>query len=121
MVPPNCPHCDTSEAQVRAGKTKAGSQKWLCKVCQRRYTPQPKPLGLPRELHRTAIEMYVDGTSFRAIARRLRVNHQTVINWIDAYAARVPDKPPIAAGPVETAELDEQFTFVRHKKTKRSS
>lgn len=60
--------------------------------------------------------MYVDGTAFRAIARRLKVNHQTVINWVTAYANQMDDKPPIQEGPIEVAELDELFTFVGSKK-----
>ena len=90
----------------------------LCKLCNKRYTPNPKQQGYPDEMRQAAVEMYVDDTNFRAIGRRLKINHQTAINWIKAHAANVPTKPPIMEGPVETAELDELFTFVGDKKTK---
>lgn len=88
----------------------------LCKLCNRRYTPEPRETGYPEQLRQQAVEMYVDDTNFRAIGRRLKVNHQTVINWVNDQAARTPDKPPLVAGPVETAELDELFTFVGKKR-----
>lgn len=112
-----CPHCQKTENQVKAGFNKSGSQRILCKECERKYTPNPKEVGYPEEMHKKAVEMYVDDTNFRAIGRRLKVNHQTVINWINAHAAKQPDEPPIGAGPLETAELDEMFTFIGKKKS----
>ena len=59
-----------------------------------------------------ALEMYVDGGNFRRIARHLKVNHQTVANWVTAHAeAPVPEE-------VNEAEMDELFTFIGSKKTK---
>lgn len=60
--------------------------------------------------------MYVDGSSLRWIARHLGVVHQTVANWVAAHADALPDTPAQPAA-VETAELDELYTFVGHKKT----
>jgi transposase len=60
--------------------------------------------------------MYLDGMNFRKIARHLGVVHQTVINWITTEADRLPDQPAQPES-VETAELDELFTFVGEKKT----
>lgn len=38
--------------------------------------------------------MYVDGLNLRRIARTLQVNHQSVINWVNAHIAGLPDAPP---------------------------
>lgn len=111
-----CPHCHQVEKQVKAGRNRSGSQRMLCKLCNRRYTPEPNEAGYPEQMRQQAVEMYVDDTNFRAIGRRLKVNHQTVINWINDQAARTPSNPPISAGPVETAELDELHTFVGKKR-----
>ena len=64
--------------------------------------------------------MDVDGLNFRRIARLVGVHHQTVINWVNAAAARVPEvtpSPPTA----ETVELDELYTFVAQKKSESTS
>ena len=59
--------------------------------------------------------MYVDGSSLRWIARHLGVVHQTVVNGVAAHANALPDTSAQPAT-VETAELDELYTFVGHKK-----
>jgi insertion element IS1 protein InsB len=41
-------------------------------------------------LRTQAVQLYLEGMSFRAIGRRLGVHHQTVINWVNAYARSLP-------------------------------
>jgi transposase-like protein len=110
-----CPHCHKTENQVKAGKTKAGSQRYKCNDCQRLYTPQPKQQGYPDDVRKQAVRMYVDGMNYRRIGRHLGVDHKTVINWVNAYAAQLPDAPQ--PDDVNNAEMDELFTFIKHKKT----
>jgi len=54
--------------------------------------------------------MYVDGMNVRRIARTLGVAHRSVINWVNAHAAQVPERPPVPADDLEVNELDELFT-----------
>jgi len=111
-----CPYCQ-SAALIKAGLNPSDSQRYTCKSCQRTHTPEPTPKGYPLELHAQALRLYVEGTGIRRIGRLLRVNHQTVTNWINAAAAKVQPTPP---QPSESAviELDELYTFVAQKKTK---
>ena len=102
--------------QVKDGFTGAGSQRFRCQVCHRRYTPARKSRGYPPELRTKALQMVVDGLNFRRIGRLLNIDHQTVSNWVNAAADRVPDTPP-APATSETVELDELYTFVGEKKT----
>lgn len=64
--------------------------------------------------------MYVDGTNFRRIARLLKVDPQSVANWVTAYHATLPPAPqakPIAPEvAIDTVETDELFTFIGTKK-----
>jgi transposase len=65
------------------------------------------------------MRLYMEGNSLRAIGRILKVNHQTVANWINAYtailpAAELPERPKVA-------ELDELYTFIGQKKMKSMS
>jgi transposase-like protein len=62
--------------------------------------------------------MYGDGMNFRRIARTLGVAHRSVINWVNAHAAQLPDQPPMPAEVLAVNELDELFTLVGDKKTK---
>ncbi len=49
------------------------------------------------------------------------MNHQLVINWVNAHAASLPDAPPVSESKPEVVELDELFTFVGEKSVLRSS
>ena len=114
-----CPHCGRAEHQVKAGLTRAGSQRYRCKPCGRRYTPEPKQRGYPQALREQALRMYVDGMNFRRIARHLGVHHQSVINWVNAYAEALPEAP--VPDEVEVVEMDELHTFIGGKKTRSTS
>jgi transposase-like protein len=115
----SCPHCQATTRQNKAGKTKAGSQRYRCMHCLSKYTPEPKQPGYPESLRKRAVEMYVDGGNFRCIARHLKVNHQTVANWVAAHAEALPEAPKPEK--VNAAEMDELFTFIGSKKTKSTS
>jgi transposase-like protein len=116
-----CPHCQRTEQQVKIGRNPSGSQRYLCKVCRRKYTPQPNDIGYRDEVRRKALALYVDGLNFRRIARILEISHQTVANWVKAHADSLPDGPPAPSGDIEVEELDELFTFVERKKTSSTS
>jgi transposase-like protein len=69
----------------------------------------------PLELRQQAVQMFVDVMKLRRNARHLNVNHQSVANWVKQHAEYLPI-PPVPEE-VETAELDEVFSFIGNKKT----
>lgn len=109
-----CPKCQATTHQRKCGKTKAGSQQYSCKHCKAKYTPEPKERGYPDEVRIQAIRMYVDGINYRRIGRHLKVHHTTVIHWVKAFAAQLPEAP--LPEELHTIELDELFTFIETKK-----
>lgn len=66
-----------------------------------------------------ALKLSLEGTSFRAIGRLLRLHHQTVSNWITQAATALPAQITDAS-PTETIE-DELYTSVQQKKTPSTS
>ena len=111
-----CPYCQRSEQQIKAGRTKAGSQGYHCTVCQRTYTPELKAQGYPAALRQQAVRLVADGVNYRRAARQLGVNHQSVINWVNASVAQLPPAP--LPDQVEVMEMDELYTFVQRKETR---
>lgn len=95
---------------------KSGSQKYRCNECGTVYTPEPKPQGYPEATRLLAIRMYVEGNSYGAIGRILKVDPQSVANWVKQPIAKLPPAP-VPEKP-RTAELDELYTYVGQKKTK---
>jgi transposase-like protein len=114
-----CPNCQAKTNQIKFGKNKSGTQKYKCKACQRQYTPEAKRQGYGTEVRMQAVRLYADGMNLRRIARHLKVNHQSVANWVNAYAARLPSASPPET--VDIIEMDEVFTFIGEKKTRSSS
>lgn len=109
------------EGMIKNGFNPSGSQKYVCKTCRRVTTPRPTPVGASHEARQLAINMVLDGSSFRSAARHAGVTHATVMAWFKQAAERVPDEPAKPTHTPEQIELDELFTFVGCKKTKRSS
>jgi transposase-like protein len=116
-----CPYCQRTEGQVKNGQNRSGSQRWQCKHCQRKYTPEPHEAGYDESVRQRAVQMYVDGMNLRRIARTLGVVHQTAANWVNAQADQLPDSPPTPPEPLQVNELDELYTFIGDKKTKSTS
>ena len=115
----NCPHCKTENGLIKDGKNRSGSQRYQCKVCDKRHTPVPNDNGYSDAFRLQAIKLYVDGNNLRRIARHLEISPQSVSNWVNAYVHQLPSTP--TPEQVETVELDELFTFIGDKKTKPTS
>lgn len=109
-----CPNCHSSERQIKDGRTAAGSQRYRCKLCGRRYTPDPQESGYDEEVRLQALRLYKDGVSLRGVSRILDVNHQSVANWINAYATRLPLNLP--ASVLEMAILDGIYSQDPHRR-----
>lgn len=114
-----CPKCKSTKRQVKNGMNQSGSQKYRCQECSRVYTPEPRMNGYAMETRLLAIRMYVEGNSYGAIGRILKVNPQSVANWVKEYSAKLPPAP--VPGKPQTAELDELYTYLGQKKTKSTS
>src|SRR5262245_53520775 len=115
---PPCPYCGASVRQTKAGRTTCGSQRFHCHACQRLYSPFPQEQGYPSETRQMAIRLYLEGNGFRRIARLLGTHPQTISNWVNTYQAKLQQQTPKMPLPqtVQTAELDELYTFVGSKK-----
>jgi transposase-like protein len=111
-----CPHCAQTEGQVKVGRNTSRSQRYWYKACGHKYTPEPTPHVYNEAVRQQALRLYVDGMNLRRIGRTLGISYQSVANWVAAYAAQLPDVPPIPAATVAVAELDEGYTFVGEKK-----
>jgi len=111
-----CPYCHKQENQVKAGKNESGSQRYKCNGCGKRYTPAPSQ-RYSDEMRQRAVKLYADGLGFRQIGRHLKVDHVTVMNWVKAHAAQLPDAPLPSETHFHIVEMDELYTFVGKKKT----
>ncbi len=107
-----CTKCQ-SKRIVKNGKTKAGRQKYHCKVCNAYGTLNPSVQYTP-ERKAEILRAYHE----RGIERTFGVARQTVAKWLKAKADSLPEMPPLEeARPDDVLELDELWSFVESKKT----
>lgn len=88
-----CPRCQANWKQYKAGFNPSGSQRYRCGECNRVYKPKPTRHGYPEATRLLAIRMNVEGSSYGSIARVLKVNPQSVANWVSRYTANLPTAP----------------------------
>jgi len=115
-TPIQCPQCQATTRQIKHGFTPAGSQRYKCKHCSTRYTPDPQSVGYDEEIRLQALRLYLDGLSLREISRLLEVNHQSVANWVNRYANQLPLNLPPSV--LEMAILDGAFAWKPGKQQK---
>ncbi len=112
-----CPNCHAEERQVKNGRNKSGSVRMRCQHCGRKYTPEPNLQGYPEAIRQQAVRMSLDGVNYRRIARMLKVDHKSVMNWVKAYTDQLAAPALPEEKPLHVVEMDELFTFVGKKRT----
>lgn len=110
-----CKNCKREDKQIKAGKTKAGSQMYKCNHCKKRYTPNLKERRNSKEIRKQAIKLYMEGNSGRAVGRIVGISKNTCLYWIRNYAKEIEPKNT-ANGRVNVIEMDELYNFVGRKK-----
>ena len=110
-----CKACNDEINQIKAGKTKAGTKKYKCKICGKYYTPESKKRRSSEESKKQAIKLYLEGNSGRAVGRILEIGKNMCLYWIRKYAKNIePKETPNTR--VNVMEIDELYSFVERKK-----
>lgn len=77
-----CPYCQSDESVVKNGKSGAGKQRFLCRsqICQgRTFGLNPSYPGRLPSVKQQIVDMTLNGSGVRDIARVLHVSTRTVI------------------------------------------
>lgn len=85
-----CPSC-SSEENVKSGVVN-GRQRYRCKGCGYHFTVSKKGKGIDDYYVNKALQLYLEGLSYREIERILGVSHVTVINWVKKYNIKRPSQ-----------------------------
>ena len=91
MNPSACPKCDSAEA------TKSGiineRQRFKCRQCGYHYTVAKVGREVDSYYVIKALQLYIEGVSYREIERLLGVSHVSVMNWVKKYGVKAPRQP----------------------------
>lgn len=85
FIPVSCPDCFDSDMIVKFGRTDKGKQRYLCRAtkCKRTtFILNPEKKGFLPEIKRRIIEMTLNGSGIRDIARVLGISRDTVTSEI---------------------------------------
>ena len=77
-----CPNCGSLKNQIKSGLNRSGTQRYLCKNCGVKYTPDPKEHEFSDDIKEIAIKMFNSGISGRNIGKFFSMSKSNVHNWI---------------------------------------
>jgi transposase-like protein len=78
MIAISCPFCGDTASIIRRGYNRCGTQRLLCKVCQKRFTPDPVNRSLSEEKRELIENALAERMSQRGIARTFKVSRDTI-------------------------------------------
>ncbi len=108
-----CPRC--ASTHIRKNGKKGSKQNYICVNCRRQFIDSYEKQGYSEEIKRECLEMYVNGSGFRAIERVKKVDHTTIITWVKKIGNDLPKCADYDEIP-EITQIDELETFVGKKK-----
>ena len=85
---PVCPKCD-SHIVIKSGIVKE-RQRFKCKTCNYFFTVEKLGKQIDNYTVIKALQLYIEGVSYREIERLLGVSHVSVMNWVKKYQVRAP-------------------------------
>jgi transposase-like protein len=85
----NCPSCKSIKV-IKSGVVK-DRQRFKCKDCNYYFTVDKIGKNINDYYVTKAIQLYVEGVSYREIERILGVSHVSVINWVRKYKIQRPE------------------------------
>ncbi len=90
MQTPLCPKCASLQV-IKSGIVK-NRQRFYCKKCSYYFTVNKLGKNIDDYYVIKALQLYLEGVSYREIERLLGVSHVSVMNWVKKYHIRAPER-----------------------------
>jgi len=84
----NCPNCNSTEF-IKSGVVN-NRQRYKCKACAYFFTVNKHGKEIDEYYVNKALQLYLEGLSYREIERVLGVSHVSVMNWVRKYNIKRP-------------------------------
>lgn len=84
-----CPKCKKDNIS-KSGIIK-GRQRYLCKHCNYYFTVEKEGKSIDPYYVIKALQLHIEGVTFREIERILGVSHVSVMNWVRKYKVKAPE------------------------------
>jgi len=83
-----CPNCG-SNTYVKSGIVK-DRQRYKCKKCNYFFTVNKMGKQIDAYYVNKALQLYLEGLSYREIERILGISHVSILNWVKKYNIKRP-------------------------------
>jgi len=84
-----CPKCRSSQL-TKSGVVKE-RQRYRCKDCGYHFTVEKEGKAIDPYYVIKALQLHIEGVSYREIERILGVSHVSVMNWVRKYRIKAPE------------------------------
>lgn len=84
----NCPRCQSIQT-VKSGII-SERQRFYCKSCHYYFTVDKLGKQIDTYYVIKALQLYIEGVSYREIERLLGISHVSVLNWVKKYKVSRP-------------------------------
>lgn len=88
MICNSCPNC-SSEAFIKSGIIN-DRQRYKCKKCAYYFTVNKLGKKIDEYYVNKALQLYLEGLTYREIERILGVSHVSIMNWVKKYNIKRP-------------------------------
>lgn len=84
----HCPNCN-SDTSIKSGVIK-NRQRYKCKTCGYFYTVNKLGKKIDDYYVNKALQLYLEGLTYREIERILGISHVSIMNWVKKYNIKRP-------------------------------
>jgi transposase-like protein len=84
-----CPKC--KQENINKSGVVKGRQRYHCKECCYNFTVMKEGKNIDPYYVIKALQLYIEGVSYREIERILGISHVSVINWVKKYNIHAPE------------------------------
>jgi insertion element IS1 protein InsB len=109
----NCPHCKSAKIK-KNGIKKTGKQNFLCKDCKKQFQYDYVNQGANPKNKQLIISMTLNSSGIRDIQRVLGISITCILFILRSWFKKI-DEPKVE-GHYSTVQIDEMWTFVKHRK-----
>jgi len=88
MALKSCPNCSSDE-YVKSGVIN-NKQRYKCKKCNYNFTVNKLGKKIDNYFVNKALQLYLEGLSYREIERILGISHVSILNWVKRYGIKRP-------------------------------
>ena len=86
----HCPRCKGNNI-TKSGVIKE-RQRYNCKSCSYNFTVEKEGKSIDSYYVIKALQLHIEGVTYREIERILGVSHVSVMNWVKKYKVKAPEK-----------------------------